>query len=309
MNHPAHPLVANENRSRASDSESKQNSPPPDKIQDKAGDDKQPRRPFSFGAFATSALAIMALVGVFLAAAGYGVALSVETEFGVPHASIFKSSFDLLSLSVWFVIWATNNCSVALEKIFSSSPYWNAAIFIFLMGLTVWVGINGLMWMRDRFVGEGFRIKKIPTFANKSSAKSFVAFSMVFGFTASLGALVGMPLLLVFVLIISALFGIVPAMSLFAGVDHIQKDVIRPEHCLPLASRKERLRQLDSKPKSSTQKERFATCVKIVEGDKTIAKGRVVFSTTENIVLYDPDTGKVVRESISGRTIDVVSQL
>lgn len=43
--------------------------------------------------------AILSLVGLVLSLSGYGVALSAENKFGMPHATLFTSAFDLLDLS------------------------------------------------------------------------------------------------------------------------------------------------------------------------------------------------------------------
>jgi hypothetical protein len=52
-----------------------------------------------------------------------------------------------------------------------------------------------------------------------------------------------------------------------------------------------------------------ANCVSISRGKEEIARGRVIFSTSNATLLYDPATGAVRRVSIDGATVDVIGSL
>jgi hypothetical protein len=122
-------------------------------------------------------------------------------------------------------------------------------------------------------------------------------------------SLIGWPLLLWGGLTIGALVGTIPAISLEAGENHIQEYVIKPTRCMPLFNRDERIKSLERAKVKNTTKEKVATCVKLFDGEKIIARGRVVFSTTELIVLYDPKSGDISRESLDGRSVRMVPEL
>lgn len=49
-------------------------------------------------------LSVSSAAAIVLALLGYGVALSVETKFGIPHAVVFNSTSDLLTLGSWAVM-------------------------------------------------------------------------------------------------------------------------------------------------------------------------------------------------------------
>ncbi len=65
--------------------------------------DKQPKeginesRGFSF--WLTLSAAVISVSTVVLMLLGYGVSLAVEGKFGVPHATVFESGFELLDLA------------------------------------------------------------------------------------------------------------------------------------------------------------------------------------------------------------------
>lgn len=263
---------------------------------------------FSIGTFATSILAIVALLGLFLTLAGYGVALSVETQFGIPHASIFKSNFDLFSLSVWFITWGLSNLLELLKTIFVMPMYWKAIGVAALFGISCCL-LSLLVIFIHRWGTQKNLAAKFPSLKNASETKLAAIFIFLFGGISASVALIGAPLILYAGLLFCLVVGAIPAISAEAGESHIRKFVINPARCMSTATREQRIASENKVTPKNAPREYIATCVKIVDGDRVIAAGRVVFSTTELIVLYNPTTGKVTRESMSGRSLEVVSQL
>lgn len=263
---------------------------------------------FSAGTFATSILAMVALLGLLLTLAGYGVALSVESQFGLPHASIFKSNFDLFSLSVWFVTWGLSHSLEMLGSIFRMSAYWKAigvATLIAIACCLIVVFIDFTQRWSTRTNLKG----RFPNLKNTSEVKFAAIFTGLFSGVFTFIAAITVPLLLCIALLFCLLIGIVPITSMEAGESHIRKYVVGPTRCISPLTREQRMTKANKTEVTKKEREYGANCVKILDGEKTIASGRVVFSTTELIVLYDPETGKVTRESTSGRSIEVVSQL
>lgn len=263
---------------------------------------------FSAGTFATSVLAIVALLGLLLTLAGYGVALSVESQFGLPHASIFKSNFDLFSLSVWFVTWGLSNSLEILGSIFAMPAYWMAIGAATLIAIVCCL-IVFFIDFAQRWLTRTNLKDRFPNLKNTSEVKFAAIFTGMFSGLFACAAAITIPLLLCIALLLCFLIGIVPITSMEAGESHIRKYVIGPTRCISPLTREQRMANAGKTKIAKKDQEYGANCVKVLDGEKTIASGRVVFSTTELIVLYDPETGKVTRESTIGRSIEVVSQL
>lgn len=263
---------------------------------------------FSIGTFATSILAIVALLGLFLTLAGYGVALSVETQFGIPHASIFKSNFDLFSLSVWFITWGLSNLLELLKTIFVMPMYWKAVGIAVLFGITCSLLAFLAIYIKGWLTQKNFSAR-FPSLKHASNPTLGGVFTLIFTGVSAFITLIGVPLVLYAGLLFCLLVGAIPAISAEAGESHIRKFVVNPAHCMSTATREQRIAAENKAKPKNAPREYVATCVKLVDGDRVIAAGRVVFSTTDLIVLYDPTSGKVTRESMSGRSLEVVSQL
>lgn len=263
---------------------------------------------FSIGTFATSILAIVALLGLLLTLAGYGVALSVESQFGIPHASIFKSSSDLFSLSVWFVSWGLHNFLEMLQTVFFMPLYWQ------YVGLAALIGIACTVLFLIATYVKRWAIKKglwwrLSNLDNASKPKLATILTLLAGALSASAVMIAAPIILYIGLFFCFVVGTIPIISSEAGESHIRKFVIEPTSCMQTKTRDQRLHLYENPTAQDPPRRHVANCVKIIEGEKTIASGRVVFSTNEIMVLYDPITGKVTRESLSDRTIEVLSDL
>ncbi|WP_061531787.1 hypothetical protein [Collimonas arenae] len=262
---------------------------------------------FSLSAFASTTLAFLALIAAFLAFMGYGVALSVETEFGIPHASIFKSSFDLLTLSVWFFTWTIVTLSELFGNLFSSRSYWESIGFVMLISLISMGAISIFFEVYQRFIDGKFSLKSL-NINNKKRFTKYAFISLLGSAISGVSVFLSVPFILALMITLSSFFSLLPMIGLSAGTKHIQDDVILPKQCAPILTRAERVKFVELKKKNKTV-ETYAQCIKITDGDKTIASGRVVFGTTDVVVLFDPNTGAVWREAIGNRTIETISQL
>ncbi|MGB7196098.1 MAG: hypothetical protein WBD81_21800 [Collimonas pratensis] len=275
--------------------------------QEKKVEIEKNRSAFSLGTFASTTLAILALIAAFLAFIGYGVALSVETEFGIPHANIFKSSFDLITLSVWFFTWTILTLSELFRSLFFSRPYWESIGFVMLMTLISMAAISASVEIYQRFIEGKFTLETFKL-NRKKKINRYVFISLMSSVISGVGALLSVPFILALMIALSSFFSMIPMIGFYAGTKHIQDDVILPKQCAPILSREERIKNIGIKKNNKTT-ETYAQCIKITEGDKTIASGRVVFGTTDVLVLFDPNSGAVWREAIGNRTIEAVSQL
>ncbi|MBS0343735.1 MAG: hypothetical protein JSS56_24795 [Proteobacteria bacterium] len=254
---------------------------------------------------------------IVLALLGYGVATSAEAKFGVPHAIMFNSTSDLLTLGGWAIIETLSH----LNKLFEWSFYrdvWTVlwpmskpALVILLAG-TALMGLiqlardrNGKSnWLERRRASIRSWVRKHPWIATCLALPVFVTFG-----TFSVWILIA--LAFVFgVALIAALLSVVPTLGHLAGQNHIDDWVIGPKICIPIRSRETRLSDAGvEKSKAPGEKQRAANCVAITLADGKEFKGRVVFATFSAIVLFDPSAGTVQRVATGGASVEVVGKL
>ena len=126
------------------------------------------------------------------------------------------------------------------------------------------------------------------------------------------GLFLGPPLIgiafLLGVAILGLILSIVPLAGHQAGLRHIDDWVIAPQICIAVKSQQERLKPSDSKTLPSKERPRATSCV-VVKKDNEEYRGRVVFSTFNTVVLFEPDTGAVRRVPTDGASVEVIGEL
>lgn len=261
-------------------------------------------------------LSVSSAVTIVLALLGYGVALSTESGFGVPHAIIFNSTSDLLTLGGWAVIQMMSNVGKLLQLSFYKQ-FWSAllpmakgalftAVMAFLLGLTV-LGVKhlakGWRWPSAR------RAQLRALLAKRGRLVMLVTVPLI----SLLAFLAGVPLALFAMLfalaLLGSVLGFIPSVGLLAGTAHIDAWVIGPEVCKPLRSRDVRMKEERVKRGDTAEKVRAASCVAVKKSDGKEYRGRVVFATFNAVVLYDPTAGTVQRVSTEGASVEVIEKL
>jgi hypothetical protein len=263
------------------------------------------------------AATLASLAGILFGALGYGVALSVDSEFGVPHTLLFSSSMDLLELSVW----AFDRILVGTNEVLGHGDTY----LVFLkMGLVV-AAIVFLSWTALVFLDRWWRrkssqspnksddrVRKVfqtPSF-NEETTKFLMIRGAVYGAVAGIGGSIGVVGALALLVLVCSFVAVVPMIGLSAGTAHIRDYVLTPDICIPLVDRPTRMARLAVKTKDvQTTKKVAANCVAVTKDDKTLGKGRVVFSTSEAIILFDPNTGAVNRVPTKDAVVQVVEKL
>lgn len=132
---------------------------------------------------------------------------------------------------------------------------------------------------------------------------------------ASLGLVVGWPLialaLALTVVVVSGyfLFGLLPFFGWMVGQSALKEWVVEPLECVSVRSRDRRLVDHLPRPKGARDVP-GAECICLQERDgKEIARGRLVVSTSEAVILFDPLTGRVERIPVGDLTIRAVESL
>jgi hypothetical protein len=261
-------------------------------------------------------LSVSSAAAIVLALLGYGVALSAEAVVGIPHAVIFNSTTDLLTLGGWAVLQMLNYLSKLSEWGFYAGVWkmtWPAtkiALGVVAGVIAVAGAVFGAQALLRRWKWLGKKVEKARSVA--SAHRRLVVFAAV-PFFALGTPLVVMPLMMIAVLVglvlLTCVLSIVPIAGLQAGTVHINDWVIGPAICAPLKSREVRLQRQLTPQKDGGTKVRAATCVTVRKSGGTEYRGRVVFATFNAVVLYDPAAGSVRRVSTEDASVEVIDQL
>ncbi len=275
--------------------------------------DTTPVRRFSSTKVLTVFLSISSAAVIVLALLGYGVALSAEASFGIPHSVIFNSTSDLLTLGGWAVI----QMMLILNKLSEWGFYvkiWEAtwpATKIALVIMAALVALGGIAFATQYLLRRWPWLRRAVEQLRGSTHKKVLAIASFLIFVLA-APLVVMPLTMLAILIgimfLVSLLSIVPIAGLQAGKAHIDDWVVGPEFCVPLQSRHARL-QVKPPVKDGSPKIKVSTCVTVKKTSGTEYRGRVVFSTFNAVVLYDPEAGSVRRVSTEDASLEVIDKL
>lgn len=251
-------------------------------------------------------LAFASASGIVLALLGYGVALSVESRFGLPHTFTFNSTLDLFSLGTWaiaelltgYASWS----SWAFYKgvLISSGRVLVPALAMSLIGFALlWAWLAALRGLSRRDRQQRLRAARV-LFKRNARQKSWIVSGAVFLISSLITTLlipataIGLAALtLVFCTVLATL----PVMGITAGNSHIDKWVVQPKRCH------------SNKPGVELASGPAANCLSIRRADNSVEKGRAVFATSTSVVLYDPRTGDAKRLGIEGSVVTSVSEL
>lgn len=255
------------------------------------------------------AIAAISLCTVLLALVGYGVAISAEIAFGMPHGALFNSTIDLLDLSVWAI-------SRFIENLGKASPIkigFEVLMAILPLMLLIW-----LLWcvvvvlLKRRSTAGGKR--KMPTWLRNLFVAPALSQSMPMLISKGLmyvtGLAFGIPTImalmsgvLIYVVVMGSLATVI---GISTGTAHIREYVIAPSSCKPVKTRIELMRATASSQVAPSQ---YADCVLVSSEKGILGRGRVVFPSTSAIVLFDPITGSARRVPIKDAIIDSVPAL
>lgn len=251
-------------------------------------------------------LAFASASGIVLGLLGYGVALSVESRFGLPHTFTFNSTLDLFSLGTW-----------AIADLLGGTFSWSSWTFyrdIFLMAwrslvqaivmlliasvlLWAWLAASRRLSTRNR----KRQLRSAMVFARRKARQKAGVFSAGFFAVASIAttltAFVGTIAITILTFLFCIALAALPSIGMTAGNRHIEKWVVKPAGCHANA------------PGAARAPGPQANCLSIKRSDSSVEKGRVVFATSNSVILYDPTTGQAKRLGIEGSVVTTVSEL
>jgi hypothetical protein len=280
----------------------------------------------SAGSFARSSswlallISIASVAGIALALLGYGVAIAVQSKFGLPHSMTFSSSLELFNRGCWAVAQVLMSAYEGAAWLKAVQEIWSASwpITLAIVGLLLIVGI--LLWGASISFKKLNRLMSAPV-ARLTGGKSVLDFlrdhrsaGKITAFvTVAVGIIVGTPFVMALGLIglvfLCAVLALIPQVGLAVGKVHIDDWVIRPTVCMGLKTRDARMDKTVTRPKIGAPVIYGANCIAIVRGKEEVDRGRVVFATPNAVILYDPRTGDVRRVSVDGATVKVIGEL
>jgi hypothetical protein len=258
-------------------------------------------------------LSVSSAAVVVLVLLGYGVALSAEASFGIPHAVIFNSTTDLLTLGGWAVI----QMVLILDKLSEWSFYvriWGAtwpATKIALGMMAALVALSGIAFAARYLLRRWTWLHRTVEQLRGSTRGKVVAVASYLVLVLATPLFV-MPLAMLAALIgtvfLVSVLSMVPIAGLQVGKAYIDEWVVGPEICTPLTSRDLRL-QAQPPVENGRPKMKVSTCVTVKKSSGTEYRGRVVFATFNSVVLYTPEAGLVRRVSTEDASIEVIDKL
>lgn len=253
------------------------------------------------------AIAAISLCTVLLALIGYGVAISAEMAFGMPHGALFNSTMDLLDLSVWAI-------SRFIENLGNASPIkigLEAMLAILPFMMLIWLLWCVVVLLLKR---KSISKRKMPTWLRTLFVAPSLSQSMPMLISKGLmyvtGLTLGIPTLmalmsgvLIYVVVMGSMATVI---GISTGSAHIQQYVITPSSCTPVKTRIERM---NAAVTSHVAPSKYADCVLVSSEKGILGKGRVVFPSTSAILLFDPVTGSARRVPIKDAIIDSIPSL
>lgn len=266
-------------------------------------------------------ISISSVIGIVLALLGYGVALAVQTRFGLPHPMTFSSSLELFNLGCWAVVQilaSSTNVSViwdAIGELWASTWPMTVAVIVLAMvsALALWLTIT---------IGKKSKHWLSMVISSPVSGDGMAGFlarhphltKMAVALAGSLGLLIGTPLLmtlgLMALVVLCAALALIPSVGLTVGKTYLDDWVIRPNVCVRVLNREALIENKTAKrAQTGSPKIYAANCVAIVRSNEEVDRGRVIFATPSAVVLFNPSTGEVRRVSIDGATIKVIGEL
>lgn len=278
---------------------------------------------------------LVPLASLALVLLGYGFALAVESQFGVSHSLFIESVLDYLHLSVHVIAIFPERLTwpdfiqQVLKFYGELRPFGlGMAVLVLALCLYSWlVRIAQKYAWSERFI----RRAKVAADAVQRRCPLCHRWGCVFVHfwrskagrfaTVSLALIASFPIMAVgvaFVLlsIVVVMYSLLPLIGYAAGQAHLQRWVVAPEICTPVASRMQRMGVVTSHNTSpedpqSGKKSDMASCVRVLRKDapEGAEQGRIVVATSQWLVLFDPHTGAVWRVPVKEARVDVVATL
>jgi hypothetical protein len=265
------------------------------------------------------AIAVVSLVGVVLSLLGVGVVFSVQSVLGIPHATLLNSAFDALDLSTIAIMEGLSHPYFVFDKEIYVEIWRGSFPIIVVLVVVGWallaIIVRVLRSRGPKLTSSHWLVQVLQTPRPRhDSIGLIVRRAIAHGILLFVSAPVGILTLLATVFVAASALSIVPILGFEAGRDYLQTYVIAAEHCIPVQDRQTRIL---SEQKDKLRRERGderksipgATCVTIRQANSEVVSGRVAYSTSTAMVLYDPVSGIARRVPIGDAVVESLGAL
>jgi hypothetical protein len=258
-------------------------------------------------------LTTFSLISALLALVGYGVAISAD-QFGIGYETLFSSPFELIELAPWAILHifkqmtAVDFLKLYVELAIQMLPGFAIAFAIVILFTLCFL----VSQKKEKFFKEIKRkIDKRELWILSRPTKKDSLFSLLAKVGLVISAIAAsVPALFIAgfysIMVAMAFLALIPSIGLTAGNDHIKNDVLLPAACSPPRNSTTRLA---SPVKNSQKQKNLATCIRVKNGKSIDERGRLVFSTSNAVILFNPDTGMAIRIPTRDAVIETVGSL
>lgn len=264
------------------------------------------RIPLSYLSLAT----LVTLLSLIVAGMGYGLTLALESVFRMPGGSSFSSALDLFDLAAKYVLPLLFLKFTHFYDSSTSSVWLLPAMVASVILLLILPFIFSLLDRLGRWVDRLRRSVGDRTGSSRPTGKVRSALLMFASILlpATLPWMIWAGVIIiarVYLVVLLMLIG-APLVGFHLGHAYIFDYVVAPKHCAAPRDQADLLKALNSDQKKEEARE--ATCVRVSrDGHSTV--GRVVVSSTSAIVLFDPVSGKAIREPIDSARVESIGNL
>lgn len=290
--------------------------------------------------WSTVVTTFVSLSTVALLLMGYGYTLAVESVFGISAGLVAGSLTEYLQLSSYVIVRLVDRTAEVFRDWDTVERFYADFQWLVWIGLAAWFAFFVLWRLRKWWQCVGARLsdrvvritdsyqQREPRWLKRFRGVLFWPLAWLGQFAVSLlrqvralpamfwwsvvslAGILGLPIItLVIIFAVLTLLIVVyiwfPYIGLMVGMSALQEWVIKPEVCISIRNRDHHL--LPMTP--DTPSVAGAQCVYIKKDGKELARGRLVVSTLQVAILFDPVTGSVQRVPVDGATIHAMSSL
>lgn len=256
------------------------------------------------------AAGVVSIGSVVMVLLGYGVSLAVETTFGLPHAAVFDSTFELMDLASIALLELIPSVVHTLEDGSLLTGLYKAfgPVVEIMAGLFLVLALVGWFFEPPRRSAD-----KRPASTPQArlhwgmSAKRYIWGNALLGLGILLYPLLSL-LGVIAILLIATVLAIVPMIGMSAGNAYISKWVVAPEKCRSAIALDAMRDTSRPKPPIAAKSGRSVNCVALKKDQELVASGRVVFYTSKAVVLVD-ESGQAKRVPTDGLVVEVTDAL
>lgn len=257
----------------------------------------------------TSAAAVVSIIASLI---GYGVVMGISHTFGHSHETLINSGLDLISM-VWPSVLMI---ATSLDKIWSFdllAEVWKQAKFTMLaVGIIVFFAILISIWLRQRFPNQIWK-DRIKAHFNKKKNFASSIFIAALGSIMSMTAIFSLQVIGVFSIITFFVFlCLPPTMGYLSGVAYAQEYIINPQQCATPPNRTKKIAASSAKRTDGDKDKNLgAECILISSLDPSkpfFRVGRTALSSSNAILLWNPDTGIAHRTPLAGMDVNSIDE-